>query len=97
MCFSRFIDLFQASHPNDAGGQFPWPGAKALRKEQQTLVDALNLKGCSGRCKDCTSRCGPTFNLTRCFGRKFRFFPHKMTGRFSVTKCSLGQNLERGV
>ncbi|MCU1747851.1 hypothetical protein NTD87_00050 [Pseudomonas sp. 6D_7.1_Bac1] len=56
MWFSRFIDLFLTG---DTSSHFLWPGAKALRKEQQTLVDALKLKGCSGCCKDCTSRCGP--------------------------------------
>lgn len=49
----------------------------------------------SRTCKDCTSRCCPTSNLTRRRCEKFPLFFVWTTGRFSPRFGSLGQNLER--
>lgn len=48
-----------------------------------------------GRCKDCTSRFGPAFQMTRRCVQKFRVFFGNVTGRFYPAKVSLGQILER--
>ncbi|GGK34320.1 hypothetical protein GCM10009103_31600 [Pseudomonas koreensis] len=48
-----------------------------------------------GRCKDCTSRVDPAFQMTRRNQQKFRQFFGYVTGRFYPAKISLGQILER--
>src|SRR3546814_11835780 len=49
----------------------------------------------SGTCKDCTSRCCPTSNLTCGRSEKFPLFFVWTTGRFYPRLGSLGQNVER--
>jgi len=71
----------------------------AGRKRARIVANAaqcVEADGWRGRCKECTSRCSPTFNLTHGQDRKFRVFYSQMTDRFYLAKMSLGQILERG-